>query len=288
MRILTFVLAASILCTFSSCQKDPDSGDSSAVFTATIDGTPFNGNQLAMATRALNTIAIAGRSADGEQILLRVADSGIHVYSLEINSFTNVGAYSKNDDYAFATNQGEDASQSSGILSISSIDANKKTMSGTFSMKVYRAMDDTQKTITEGTFKNLSYEEDPVPPAGALDTFRIKADGVQFPVYSITGISAYNMISISASNQSVSNTVGISFPSNITAGTYNFTFLGPTYIAQYNTGESYLIGNSGTLTILEHNTTKKRIRGNFNFDASEITGSPSATLTDGYFSVLYQ
>ncbi|MEP6952031.1 MAG: hypothetical protein ABI863_22265 [Ginsengibacter sp.] len=46
--------------------------------------------------------------------------------------------------------------------------------------------------------------------------------------------------------------------------------------------------HSGTLTILEHNITTKRIRGNFNFHASEVPGTKVSELTEGYFSVIYQ
>ena len=91
---------------------------------------------------------ISGVSNTGEQILLRVADSGVHVYSLIINSDSNVGAYSKGTDYAYATNQGDSPAQSGGTLSVTSINTNKKTISGTFSMNVYRQFDKQQKKIT--------------------------------------------------------------------------------------------------------------------------------------------
>ncbi len=298
MRIITGILLLAVICIGShSCQKEyvPTEGDSTITtppavtgsFTAKIDGVQFVADKVAAATKAIGVIAITGQSTNGELIVLRVADSGVHVYSLDIQSLTNAAAYSKDNGVAYTSNGGE-GGLSGGTLSITSIDTNKKTISGTFSIKVYRQIDSTQKVITEGIFKNISYDTNAIPPANSSDTFRVKANGADFPVFSTLGISVYNMINISASDQNVTKTVGISFPSDATPGVYTFTSFGPDYIAQYNIGNSYLVGESGTLTILENNATTKRVRGNFNFHASEILGSQTADLTEGYFSVVYQ
>lgn len=302
MRIVVgFLLILIISFGSNSCQKELsiDSSDSTIItpnlpndpvsgsFTAKIDGVQFVANKLAAATRAVNTIAIAGQSNDGQSIVLRVADSGVHVYTLDINSISNAGAYNKNGEVAYSTNGGSTAAESGGTLSITSINTTNKTISGTFSIKVYRQTDLTQKVVTEGVFNNISYATT-IPPANTSDTFRVKVDGAQFSVYSITAISVFNMLSISGSDQQVSKTVGITMPPDVTPGSYTFTAFGFDYIGQYNIGTSYLTANSGTLTILEHNKTTKKIRGNFNFSAKEILGSKAAELTEGYFSVTYQ
>jgi hypothetical protein len=304
MKIIVAVLLSIIVCfSNTSCQKefsltDVDSSlitlppgtqppGVSGSFTAKIDGVQFVGDKFAAATRALDVIAITALSVGGEQIVLRVADSGVHVYSLDINSATNVAAYSKDNGIAFTTNGGNSAVESGGTLSVTSIDEVNKKISGTFSVKVYRPLDSKQKIITEGVFTNISYETTAIPPANALDTFRVKVDGTQFPVSSITGISVFGMINISSSNLNVSKTVGLSFKSDVTPGTYDLSLFGLEYIGQYNVGTSYMAANPGTLTIIEHNTTTKRIRGNFKFHAAEIIGANKAELTEGYFSVHY-
>ncbi|HXS59154.1 MAG TPA: DUF6252 family protein [Hanamia sp.] len=284
----------------TSCQKefflsDVDSSlitqpasPGSGTFTATIDGVKFVADRGTSAAITSGVIAITGQSVNGEQIVLRVADSSVHQYTLNIGSASNVGAYSKDTAYTYATNQGNSADQSGGTMTITSVDTAKKTLSGTFSMKVYRQFDSKQKIITAGVFKNISYQTIAIPPATASDTFRVKVDGVQFAVYSVSGFNVFGKINISASNQDVSKTVGISVPSDIKAGTYTFSSFGPDYIGQYNFGTSYMSAGSGTLTILEHNTATKRIRGTFNMNAAEIIGTNSATLSEGYFSKIYQ
>ncbi len=288
MKIITVVLLSVVIgAGITSCQKDHTNPDPGTLI-ATIDGSQFIANKAAVAEISSDVIAIVGQSADGGQIILRVKDSGVHVYTLNINSPTNVGAYSVNNEYAYTTNQGNTDAESGGTLSITSIDVANKKITGTFSMKMYRQLDSKQITITEGVFTNISYDTEGLPAANAKDTFNVKADGTPFPGYSITGIAAFGKINISVSNKDVSKTIGLSFPTNVTAGTYTFSSFGPDYIAQYNIGSSYLTGDSGSVTILEHNTTTKRIKGSFNFHASELMGSKTSQLTEGYFSVVYQ
>ena len=129
------------------------------IFTAKIDGSAFTGDKNVGATKALNVIVIGAQSNDGGQIVLRVADSGVHKYTFDHKQFFECrGSILLASDYSYTTNQGNNASESGGTVSITSIDTTNKKMSGTFSMKVYRQLDATQKEITEGTFTNVSYE----------------------------------------------------------------------------------------------------------------------------------
>lgn len=290
----------------SSCQKEffLDDIDSSLItppnlpgvtgsFTATIDGVKFTADKVAGASRSLGVINITGISNTGETIILAVGDSGVHVYTMDIETMYNVGIYMKGTEDSYGTNGGDEPSQSGGTLSITSIDTDKKTISGKFSMTVFRSFDGKQKKITEGVFKNISYETQPIPPANTKDTFRVKIDGSSFPVYSIVGVNInntfFNTLSITVNNQAANKTVGLIMPSDVKPGTYDYSPLDADFLGQYNpTSSTFLVANSGKITILEHNTTTKRIKGNFNFEAKEITGSAKASLTEGYFSVTYQ
>jgi hypothetical protein len=259
-------------------------GSGSGTFTATIDGVAFVADKVAVATKAIGVIALVGQNKAGEQILLRVADSSVHNYIFDINSTANVAAYSKDTAYAYGTNGGLTADQSGGVMSITFIDTVKKLMSGTFSIKVYRQYDNKQKIITNGVFKNISYDTAPIQQANALDTFRVKVDGSAFPTYAISNFLYGNTINISASDKNVSRTVGFSFSSSTTPGTYDLA-TGFDYIATYNAGTDYMMAESGSLTILENNAATKRLRANFSFKAFSILSSTKVSLTEGYFSI---
>ena len=237
----------------------------------------------------MGVIVIGGFNNAGENITIRVADSGVHIYTLDIGSMTNIGTYTNGTENTFTTNAGNGPQQSGGTLSITSIDTDKKTLSGTFSMNVYRQIDQKQKKITEGSFMDISYETQPIPPANTTDTFAVKIDGTAFPVYSIVSLNVMNTISITVNNQAVSKTVGLTMPAEVKAGTYNYSPAVMDFFGQYNpTSSTFLVANSGSLTILEHNTASKRIKGNFNFEAKDLMGSGKASLTEGYFSVTYK
>lgn len=304
MRFLSIILC---LCLFvisiSSCQKEisADTGNPAnppAVtgnLKAKINGTQWIADKLAGAARMSGFINISGISNDKKTLTITVQDSGVHRYTLDENSL-NVAALVDSTEAspnAYTTNQGTFPATSGGEVNITAIDTANKKISGTFSFKVFRQMDNAQKTITEGSFTNLSYSTS-LPPSSVSDTFRVKIDGVSFTPASVSGffVSLTNQISIVANNAAATKTVGVIFPSNIIPGSYTFDFFGGTYIGQYNPDTNPMHSTasvSGTLTILEHNTATKRVRANFNFRAEELLNSANAaTLTEGYLSVKYQ
>lgn len=313
MKSLFFAL--SVLLVFASCQKEitgeiitssesagstGSTNSTSGNMQAKIDGTLWVANKGAGASfsTAANGLPallnISGVSTDNKIFTITVVDSGVHVYTLNDNVMA-AGAFidsSSSNPFAFATNQGP-AGVTAGTVSVTSIDKVKKTISGTFSFKVYRQMDSTQKTITEGSFTDLPYVDgsNVLPPAAATDTFTVKIDGTLFkPVHiSGTALPIMNTLSIQGSDSLVVKTVAVNFPTNTPPGTYTLDLFGGTYIGQYNDGTNSLGSSSGTLEIIEHNTTTKRIRGKFSFKADYLLNPAiTAQLSEGYFSVKYQ
>ncbi|MEO6405731.1 MAG: DUF6252 family protein [Ferruginibacter sp.] len=289
-----FLALIFIICAIwiSACQKEYNPFDSPITatqgdFTAKINGVSWVANVKA-ATRQGGVIVLYGNSSDKKSIVLRVADSGVHNYSLHTASQDNVGAYTDSaiNPNAFATNQW-DIAGSYGNVNITSIDTARKTMSGTFSMRVYRMLDSLSRTITEGVFTNIPYASAPPAPSGT-DSFRVKVDGVPFSYNLLIGISVFGKVNISAA-QNQAPAVGLSLPDTIRTGTYQFDIID--YIGQYNPSSTlFLQADTGTITILEHNVATKRIRGNFHFKANQPFTHlpPDVQLTEGYFSVKYQ
>lgn len=299
----SFLICAGLLA-LVSCQKEVDYSDStnSAVtgdFRAKIEGSQWVANSVAGASRIGGLINISGRSSDKKYITITLTDSGVHNYTL--NDMTlNAAAYIDStlpNPLSFTTNQGVNPGDAGGTVRITSIDVTNKKISGTFSFKVFRQADGLQRNITEGSFTNLSYTTT-LPPTNASDTFRVKIASVSWTPFSVIGVLSPALppfipakIAIVANDATASKTVGITMPDNITAGTYTFDFFGGVYIGQYNpdTNPSHSqASTSGTLTILSHNTSTRRIRGNFNFHAEELLNPLVFTeITEGYFAVTY-
>ena len=74
-----------------------------------------------------------------------------------MNSVFNFGGYTDATSIAFASNEGINPGDSGGSLAITSIDAVKRLIGGTFEFKAFHQDNRTQKIITEGIFNNVSY-----------------------------------------------------------------------------------------------------------------------------------
>ncbi|HEX8462440.1 MAG TPA: DUF6252 family protein [Segetibacter sp.] len=311
MKSLFFILIAFF--TFSSCQKEITGEVIDTTTTTTPPATTVQGNMKAkidgvqwIADKAAGAsfstagnglprlLNITGMSKDKKLVTITLVDSGVHVYTLNDQVFQG-GVFqdsASSNVFAFVTNQGPPG-VNTGTVSVLSIDTTKKTISGSFKFTVYRQMDNTKKEITEGSFTNVPYVNGSniMPPAATTDTFTVKVNNTLFKPYSISGIADPIMksVSIFGSDSLVLKIAGLNFPTDIKPGSYILDFFGATYIGQYMDGTNTMASNSGTLELLENNTSTKRIRGKFNFKAvSFINPAISADLTEGYFSVQYQ
>ncbi len=297
-----FFLLISCFAIFTACEKEfsvenslpggggGGGGATQGSFRAKIDGVQWTANRGKAASRMSGRISIGGTSSDGKNMVLIVADSGVHNYQF-VSTSTNAGAYTDSSlapIASLATNQWP-VDSTYGNVNITTIDEVRKTMSGTFKMYVIRSLDGIKRNITEGVFTDIPYATS-LPPSSSTDSFTVKIDGVEFMETSIFGLPAMGNLNFSATNASGA-TIGITVPDTITPGTYALGSVGSQYIGQYNPNSStFLVASPGTITVLEHNTTTKRFRATFSFSARPFGGvTPgSAELTAGYISAIYQ
>ena len=308
MRCFVTVFLSVILAFFlPSCQKEADfdpsgnpstPGSPAAVsgsFKAKVNGAQWTANKVSTAARFGGVINITGISTDRKLITMTLTDSGVHRYILS-DATINVAALvdsTEANPYGYTSNSGVYPTESGGEVNITSIDVTNKTISGTFSFKLFRQGDGGKKTITEGSFTNVTYVTS-MPAASTVDTFRVKIDGASWVPHSIIGSNLAGQLIVTASNSTASKTVGFVLPQDITPGTYTLDFWGLTHIGQYNPdsdpmhSKASMGGSGSTITVLEHNKTTKRIRANFAFRAEELLQPNNfANLTEGYFSVKY-
>jgi hypothetical protein len=278
-----------------SCRKEYSIEGSSAIsgdFRANINGVEWIAADSAKGASILaGLINISGTSPDNKQLSITLTDTTIGTYVLNQTS-ASLGAYADNDSsdiYAFTTNQGGDTSQAGGIVIVTEIDRIAKTISGTFSFKVFRNIDGHQKVLTNGVFYKLPYSNT-LPPASTTDTLQAVIDGSNWKANSISAQVLTGQMVIAGSLLNGNQTVGLIIPSNITPGSYTLDFTARTYIGLYNpTPNIALASSSGTLTILSNDTGIQRVRGNFNFQVIDPLGGPTPThnITSGFFSVHY-
>ena len=298
MRHLIFCCVAfGVIAFISSCQKEIDWGTNSVSgnFKAKINDTSWVANKIATATRLGGFISLVGRSTDNKLLVITLTDSGVHRYTLGQTTI-NAAAYidSNSSNPGTYTSNSADLPLAGGEVNVTSIDTARKKISGTFSFNVFRPSDSSSVRFTEGVFTDITYSTT-IPSAGNLpDTFHVKINGTLFNAATILASvppAPYNTtIGIAGGDSAFIKTVSLGVPSDITPGTYSIGLTG-NYIAVYkpdNDPNNLKLGALGSITILEHNVTTKRIRGNFNFTGTNILNPLDfVLLTEGYFAVTY-
>jgi hypothetical protein len=269
----TVVASGSFKAKINSVQWSADKG-AGAVFTTAGNGLP-------------GLINISGLSLDKKAINMMLVDAGVNKYFFSDDEFQTgiyIDSTLPNTEFFSTDYTSEDTA---GYVEITSINTATKMISGTFSFKVGRESDNTEVNITEGTF-NIPYIDGAfLPPTASTDTFHVKVNDSLFTPFSISGFASNNTIRLQGSDSVAIKNVSLSLPGDVAPGSYSMDSFG--YYGMYMDGSSSYGSVSGTVEIIENNTTTKRIRGNFNFKAEDSTNpSISADLTEGYFSVKYQ
>lgn len=289
LMIVMMTLACNKELSVDSTGGTGNNNNQTSSFRMKINGTQWEADQASSASLLLGFTDIAGLSKTNKLLSITLSDTVAKTYQLTPTSLDYAVLSDSADATAgdFTTNDGADETQSGGTVVVTSVDRVKKTISGTFQFKLYRAGDKKQLVITEGVFDKLPYSAN-LPPANSTDTLKAKINSADWSATSISGVSSQGLITLIGTDASVTQAVSLAFTSTIQPGTYsidNQTVAG-TYLASVT---NPFQSTSGSLTILEHNTTTKRIRGNFSFTARDLTtGTQTVQITQGYFSLTYQ
>lgn len=282
----------------AACRKETsleNGGATAGNFTARIDGVQWTAAGTKEGASILaGIIQITGISADNKEITMTITDSAAGTYPVN-QTTASFAAYANVDSselYAYSTNQGSDSTQAGGTVTISKIDTVAKTISGTFSFKVYRDIDGREKTITNGVFTKIPYIRS-LPATAATDTLKASIDGNAWTAVNIQANATAGQLTIIGAAANGSQSIGLLLPSNAPPGSYALDGTNPSYLAAYtfvaNSTTSAFISTQGTLTITSNNTSTRRIRGTFKFAGTDPTGASAAThaITNGVFAVSY-
>lgn len=131
-----------------------------------------------------------------------------------------------------------------------------------------------------------SCENEPLEGTFFTDTsqngFTATIDGSEYVEDVIVAVSNGISIVITASTSDGQRAITLGFPESHVPGDYSITDTGDTQATYMPSGPTSVeIATAGTLTIQEHNTTTRYIKGIFNFT------TPSHSITAGTFMVNY-
>lgn len=183
----------------------------------------------------------------------------------------------------FSTNTNE---QGMGIVNITSLSHETRTISGNFYFTGYRPSDNAKRVISDGRFSNVpfSFIHD-TDTSSFANILTCQVDGANWIATEIQA-SQYDSLRIYARNENTNERIKLVFPVNIEAGVHYITSTGPVYAYFEPIFHSFMATN-GSATINEHDTENNIIKGSFffNFINNE---EETISVTSGFFQIEYE
>ncbi|MGO3181630.1 MAG: DUF6252 family protein [Aequorivita sp.] len=163
-----------------------------------------------------------------------------------------------------------------GLVTISELNEENKTISGTFHFNAFLPGIDTIY-VSKGVLHNVSYTGgDVIDPTNA-GTFTAKVNGNQFLAIVVSSRDTGN--TIITSGVGANSTIVISVPSDVEVGDYTIPTGG--FSAKFQGANGPETTEEGVIKILEHNTSENTIKGTFSFLTNR------SEIAEGTFDVTY-
>jgi hypothetical protein len=304
MKKIIFGTFLSTLFVLFSCSEDSASepDNASATMTASINGSAWSslpGAAIANVTdfdfdgETKKALQIIGTAQNFSSFTISLPIEELSVGSQTFSGALPNGILNYISGTSNPTFYNSDNVNGEFTINITSLNLTTGKMSGTFSGKLYDDMD-ALLNITNGAFNNISFFSTDYYSNGSMSlkrnsgsVFTMDAINEDGKFVTITQSSADNSISLFGNNTTLTNDFGIyniTFPTDVTAGTYTLTNSG-TYSAGLGNSDSepeYSI-TSGSLTITSH--TGNTVVGTFNYTANN--GVQTVTISNGSFSITH-
>jgi hypothetical protein len=232
---------------------------------------------------------------------MNMQDAGATRYILNKQTL-NTAIYYNDSTYVqyFTTNPFSPSFTGGGEVNISEIDKTSQTITGTFHYEMLADSMSVERSVTDGVFSRLPYITT-LPLAKITDIFYADVDGVAYHPESISVGIVTGRFFIHASDVNNSKSLELHIDRYLPPLRAFANFLiGPDHpdterfdnglnwaVYNENSNSSYVDRTNGQVDVLEFDPVQKRLRGNFNFDASSSTGNKTVKITGGYFSVGY-
>lgn len=185
--------------------------------------------------------------------------------------YTNYAVYEDMGGNIYTTNPNGE-----GVVTISELNENNKTLSGIFNFNAFLPGIDTI-SVSKGTLFNVSYTGGDIPDPTNAGTFSAKVDGNTFIPITVTSRDTGN--TIITSGNTANATIAISVISNVEPGEYSLPQGG--FSAKYQDVNGPETTEEGIINIIEHNIANKTIKGTFSFLTNRTE------ITEGQFDVAY-
>jgi hypothetical protein len=300
-NFLMLVALLASLMTLTQCKSDdtdtptPDANTGAVTFK--VDSlTDFNSSKVGSVWESTNsTLNLTAKGGKSIISISVVMPNGFKTgtYNFTASSSALMATFYRPDSSVITEGYFSNIdTKSFGTVNITSITTDS-IMTGTFTFTLKDPVSAKIKKIANGVFTKVKVADNKSLVVGGSNTFSAKIDGVLFSPKQITATKFFGKISIVGSDGT--KTIGLTVLETAKVGTYTMDFFGD-YTAQFNpsmssTNPASFVASSTTskLTITEHNTSTKVIKGTYNFKGEEFLGTSTKAymITEGAFKLSY-
>lgn len=261
---------------------EPGTNPGSAVFKVDFGGATFVA-ESAQAKYEQGMLVIVGAKSSAEVVSVGVSGTAEGTYNENTMNYLP-GA----DAQTGYMNINPDTFAKNGTVTITEIDYENNTISGTFSFTAYSvnpATNPASIVFTNGSFENVPVTGLPEPGTVPEKYMRAKVDGQLVNFGTLLTMGEGDFWTLSGTDVASMKSMSITLNDAITPGTYTLEEF-TDYYAVYmgGLGASSVPSETGTITILSH--ADGWIKGTFSFSGEDFDGNPHA-VTDGEFNIQY-
>lgn len=282
-NIFKLAAAFALLVFITSCGDNTPGPDRNPVMRALVNSQNWQSTQPS-AILTDNNISIYGTSSGGQTIQLLINGTSKGEYQLGMATGHEAKFYPNmaSGTVAFSTASSE---QGIGVVDITSINEEARTMSGKFYFTGYRETDNASRRITDGSFSNVDYRYIHDGDTSTFSNlFTCQIDGNNWVPTNVSALKGDSIV-ITANNTEDAEIIRMILPSEIGAGINPVSSDGPVYIFFEPLFHSFK-AHSGSVTVTQHSTEDKHIKGNFFFNFVN-NNDETISVDVGLFDVKY-
>lgn len=263
----------------SSCKKEEEvEYSTSKTMTAKLEGNLWRAVEPT-GSSAYGLYHISGESKIGHKISLYLNSVSVGTYSLSATSSSKAEYTMANDGGLYITQNG---AGTSGYVEIQDVNTSSNTVTGKFYFVANQVGTHNLKTVSDGKFENIEYAY--VPPSADDNLLTASISGSSYVASTVMGSLSSGKITVLGAQGSKYFYVIV--PVTTTPGTYSLD--GSVYSISYSDNPDNYITDNGSITITEHNTSTKQIKGTFSLTAHNSDDvSDIVTITNGKFVAIY-
>lgn len=233
-----------------------------------------------------NTIDVWGSSSNGQSIHISIKSGEKGEFQL---------GYLQPHEAKFTPNMSPGAvgystavsEQGTGMVRVTSINEEARTLSGTFYFTAYRESDGSFRKVADGQFNSVPYRfVHNTDTATNISKFSFQDGGNQWEASEIYAVKNDTALIINAEISDAWESVQMVFPPDIAAGVHYITETGPIF-ADFQKGFYTYPASNGSTTISQHSQSEQLIKGTFFFNYEDENES-SNSVTGGQYEVYYE